>query len=207
MDAPPLSRREPILDLFWHVWGYEILTDSGVILGDREFIFDNLSEFLDILLFEIHTEYAEELKDTYIFVNIRPTTFILFADRIRRLVKPNLVIEIREDRTDARILESIGEVKEKLGVKLCIDDFGTGSSNIERLILLRPDFVKVDMRVLSPLPYACRKSALKNLASLIYETTRAQVILEKVENPEDLDIAAEIGISLWQGFLHLKKSR
>lgn len=200
MYTDRVSVREPILDLSWEVRGYEILTDRNVILGNREFIFSNLPEFLDLILFEIHSEEAKkESKD--IFVNIRPQTLVAFKGRLSRFISPNLVVEIREDHADVEILRSIGELKDKTGLRICVDDFGTGSSNIERLLLLKPDFVKLDMRVFSPLPYACRKLVLKNLVDAIRTMTDAVVIFEKVEKLEDLEIASEVGADLWQGFL------
>lgn len=204
MEPLPLYRKEPILDLFWKVWGYEILTERNVILGNREFVFSNLSEFLDLILFESHAEDLIFKEDSYLFFNLRPTTLLVFSRRIGRLARPNLVIEIREDHVDRESLVRIREIKLSLGLKVCVDDFGTGGSNVERIVLLQTDFVKIDMRVFSGIPYPCRKSALRNLVNLIRDTTRAQVILEKVENPEDLEIAGEIGVNLWQGFLSRK---
>ena len=205
MDPLPLYRKEPILDLFWNVWGYEVLTERSVILGDREFIFANLSEFLDLILFESHAEDLIQKERAYLFFNLKPTTLLMFSNRISRLAKPNMVIEIREDHVERESLVRIRERKLKLGLKVCVDDFGTGSSNVERIVLLQPDFVKIDMKVFSGVPYPCRKSALKSLVNLIWDTTRAQIILEKVENPEDLEIAGEIGVSLWQGYLYYKQ--
>ena len=126
---------------------------------------------------------------------------MLFRNRIAEVVPPNAVLEIREDSVGNDCLLKLREFKEKTGIKICVDDFGTGGSNLERLILLKPDFVKIDMKVLSFLPYACRKKALRDVTSLVRETTQAQIILEKVENPEDLQIAKEVGIPLWQGYL------
>ena len=205
MDPLPLYRKEPILDLFWNVWGYEILTERNVILGNREFIFSNLSEFLDLILFESHAEELIDKEHVYLFFNLKPTTLLTFSNRIGRFASSNMVVEIREDHVDRESLLRIRETKLNLGLKICVDDFGTGGSNVERIVLLQPDFVKIDMKVFSGLPYPCRKSALKSLVNLIWDTTRAQVILEKVENPEDLEIAGEIGINLWQGFLSYKK--
>ncbi len=206
METPPLYRKEPILDLLWKVWGYEILTDRSVILGDREFIFANLSEFLDLILFETHAETLLFERDVYLFFNLKPKTLLAFESRIRRFAKPNLIIEIREDGVTREDLTKLRSIKRGSNLKICVDDFGTGSSNVERLILIEPDFVKIDMKVFSGLPYPCRKSALKNLVNLIRDTTRSQIILEKVENPEDLEIAGEIGVNLWQGFLYHRKS-
>ena len=205
MEYPPLYRKEPILDLFWKIWGYEVLTERNVILGDREFIFSNLNEFLDLILFETHAEDLIPGEDSYLFFNLKPSTLLAFSKRISRFVSPNLVVEIREDHVDKESLVRIREVKLSLGLKICVDDFGTGGSNVERIVLLQPDFVKIDMKVFSRIPYPCRKSALKNIVNLIWDTTRAQVILEKVENPEDLEIAGEIGVNLWQGFLSRKR--
>ncbi len=197
----PLVKREPILDTFGTLWGYELLIGNGVVFGDREKFFDNLNEVLDFIFFQTHLESFDPSERGYYFINVKPKTLMLFGDRIAQMVPTNAVLEIREDSVGNSCLLKIREFKERTGIKICVDDFGTGGSNLERLVLLKPDFVKIDMKVLSFLPYACRKKALKDVTSLVRETTQAQIIFEKVENPEDLQIAKEVGVTLWQGYL------
>ena len=197
----PLVKREPIFDTFGTLWGYELLIGNGVVFGDREKFFDNLNEVLDFIFFQTHLESFDPSERGYYFINVKPKTLMLFGDRIAQMVPTNAVLEIREDSVGNSCLLKIREFKERTGIKICVDDFGTGGSNLERLVLLKPDFVKIDMKVLSFLPYACRKKALKDVTSLVRETTQAQIIFEKVENPEDLQIAKEVGVTLWQGYL------
>ena len=205
MKALSTYIKEPILDLLWRVWGYEVLTGRDVILGDREFIFSNLNEIIDFILFETHVEELIHENDVYLSFNLKPQTLLAFGKRLERYTAPNLIIEVREDNVPLKELYELKHLKESLNLALCIDDFGVGNANLERLFLLEPDFVKIDMKVFSKLPYACRKSALKNIVNLIRDTTRSQIIFEKVENPEDIEIAGEIGVNLWQGFLYYRK--
>ncbi len=63
-----------------------------------------------------------------------------FEDRNR------LVFEILESEnlSDYDFLEEFVLKYKKLGVKIAIDDFGSGYSNFIRIIRLKPDYLKID---------------------------------------------------------------
>jgi len=112
-----------------------------------------------------------------------------------------VVIEITEKLADVSVLEALAKVYRAEGLKIAIDDFGVGGSQLDRLIALQPDFLKVDMDVFKD---ASRRGASSNmllgLAALSKEA-RFEIICEGVETEEELHFAMECGAQKVQGWL------
>jgi EAL domain-containing protein (putative c-di-GMP-specific phosphodiesterase class I) len=87
------------------------------------------------------------------------------------------------------------------GVRIALDDFGLGHSNLRRLLELQPDFVKIDRQLVA----ACdrdpfRRSLLESLQRLA-SRFGAAVIVEGVETGAELAVVKSLGIHLVQGYL------
>ena len=113
-----------------------------------------------------------------------------------------IVFELLEDenaRDFNTIKEFISNVKYK-GVKIAIDDFGSGYSNFERLIEFQPDILKIDA------------SLIKNIETDLYSRTvvetiksfalkqNIQTVAEFVSSENIYKIVSDIGIDYSQGF-------
>lgn len=101
--------------------------------------------------------------------------------------------------------ESIGflrslESLRKAGIKLSVDDFGSGRASIVALRRLAPDRLKIDARLIEPI--AESDTALKLVRS-IFDLGRAlniDVIAEGVETPAQVRALRDIGFVQAQGF-------
>jgi EAL domain-containing protein (putative c-di-GMP-specific phosphodiesterase class I) len=96
--------------------------------------------------------------------------------------------------------ESVKRLKEA-GVHIAIDDVGFGNSCLESLILLEPNIIKIDKRIIigistQTMLVRSLRRLLKLAASLDIE-----VIAEGVENREDLAVIRDLGVKYAQGFL------
>jgi diguanylate cyclase (GGDEF)-like protein len=89
----------------------------------------------------------------------------------------------------------------KLGVKLAVDGFGTGSSSLARLRDLPIDKVKIDRSFISRIDrdLGCQRFVRAVLA--FAEELDLQVIAEGVEQRAERDVLAELGCHLAQGYL------
>ena len=88
----------------------------------------------------------------------------------------------------------------KRGVKIAIDDFGTGKTSLSIISSLPTDFVKLDGSLLE----AERPDLSEGLLELgvkFAELVGAEVIVEKIETQEDLDLALKVGAKYAQGWL------
>jgi EAL domain-containing protein (putative c-di-GMP-specific phosphodiesterase class I) len=112
-----------------------------------------------------------------------------------------LVCEIIEtEAQDADTLVRITEEMRRHGIRLAIDDFGVGHSNLDRVKLLRPDIVKIDgawFRQIAAVPAAA--ALFKSFVAGLHDLG-AEVLIEGIETPEHLACAVEAGAEYLQGF-------
>lgn len=93
----------------------------------------------------------------------------------------------------------IDNIKEK-GVKIAIDDFGSGYSNFERLLSYRPDILKIDGSLIKNMD---KNSYSRSIVKTIVSFAQDQNILttaEFVENETIFNIVRELGIDYSQGY-------
>ena len=89
----------------------------------------------------------------------------------------------------------------RLGMRLAIDDFGSGHSTLDRVQLIEPDFVKIDgawFRRIAAAPGASR--LLANLFEGFHQGGAA-VLVEGVETAAHLRTALDAGADCVQGYL------
>ncbi|REE22600.1 EAL domain-containing protein (putative c-di-GMP-specific phosphodiesterase class I) [Paraburkholderia sp. BL27I4N3] len=119
-------------------------------------------------------------------------------------IMERLVLELTErscvERTP-RVVRALGHLRQR-HVRLSLDDFGTGFSNLDLLADFRFDHVKVDRRFLAMRGEA-RIHFLKSIAALVH-SLGAKVVVEGVENAAEHDVVQRSGIDLAQGYWYGK---
>lgn len=95
--------------------------------------------------------------------------------------------------------EKIDRLREN-GVYMAIDNVGYGQSPIESLLILEPDLVKIDSRmVLGVANDIVKRRAISRLIRVI-EGLDAELMALGIENEEDLRTLMDLGISIGQGY-------
>jgi len=98
------------------------------------------------------------------------------------------------------VIEQLNELK-KLGVRLSIDDFGTGDSAIAYLRDLPVDVLKIDRSYISGLTDTEKDAALVSAMVALGQRLNLKVIAEGVETREQLLALRELDCDAFQGFL------
>jgi EAL domain-containing protein (putative c-di-GMP-specific phosphodiesterase class I) len=93
----------------------------------------------------------------------------------------------------------LGELR-RLGVRICIDDFGTGQSSLAYLDRLPVDTVKIDRSFVTKLDPAHAGSVAAGIVGLAH-ALGFEVIAEGVEEQHQADALLEISCQRAQGFL------
>ncbi len=84
-------------------------------------------------------------------------------------------------------------------IRLALDGFGRGESNLERYHLVMPDVVKIDNRLFAQsMNYARKKRLLVSFISRIHDDG-GKVVIEGLETEEMLVYARELCADLFQG--------
>ncbi|MCI2286034.1 EAL domain-containing protein [Colwellia sp. MSW7] len=156
----------------------------------------------------------KSLYDTYeysmYFVNFTPSQ-IASPDFIHALrwfddnaISANtVIIEVTElafeKENNEAFLHNVALARRK-GHLIAIDDFGSGYSNFERIIMLRPHIVKLDRSILNLSSHTKRNNHILNsIVSFVHEIG-AKCIVEGVENEDLLAIAKKSGADYLQGY-------
>ena len=118
-------------------------------------------------------------------------------------IKPHqLLVEVPEDQSIDRpeIIAALQAIRRR-GIRIALDDFGIGYSNLSRISTLCPDVIKLDRSFVVPLTDSPRHVGL--VAGVIDLSHRlgAIVVAEGVERDEQLEVLREIGCDAVQGYL------
>jgi diguanylate cyclase (GGDEF)-like protein/PAS domain S-box-containing protein len=90
---------------------------------------------------------------------------------------------------------------DQLGVRLAVDDFGTGFSSLSSLMNFPIDMVKIDQSFVSGLPDDQRGSAMVESLLTLGRRMGIATVAEGIERIEQLNALAELGCRLGQGYL------
>jgi len=113
-----------------------------------------------------------------------------------------IIFELLEDERINNfklIITFINRIK-KRGVKIAIDDFGSGYSNYERIFKLSPDIIKIDGSIIGNLQRSTYSQDI--VESLVYFSKKQGIktVGEWVENESTYDILRNIGVDYSQGY-------
>lgn len=101
---------------------------------------------------------------------------------------------------EARAVEVLAELR-TIGVRLWLDDFGTGFSGLSHLRRFRVDGVKIDRSFVGDILTDPEDLALASAVIAMAKSLGMQVIAEGVETEAQLALLAQRGCDLVQGFL------
>ena len=86
------------------------------------------------------------------------------------------------------------------GFRLAIDDAGAGFASLRHIVLLHPDFIKLDMTLTRDVHVDATRRALVVALVAFGSQIGARVVAEGVETPEQLATLLEAGVHFGQGF-------
>jgi EAL domain-containing protein (putative c-di-GMP-specific phosphodiesterase class I)/DNA-binding NarL/FixJ family response regulator len=113
-----------------------------------------------------------------------------------------VTLELLEDEAienDTIFEEFIAKVRE-YGVKIAIDDFGSGYSNFQRIMRINPDFVKIDGSIIKNIATNEKSQVLTSVIHTFSRSLNIKTIAEFVSSEEILRKVQEIGIDYAQGY-------
>ncbi|MEH6823498.1 MAG: EAL domain-containing protein [Motiliproteus sp.] len=91
-----------------------------------------------------------------------------------------------------------------MGVKLSLDDFGTGFSSLSYLKRFRFDLLKIDRSFVTDLPHDTDDVSLVRAIIAMAHSLDLKVVAEGIETQEQHDFLRELGCDFGQGYLFAK---
>lgn len=156
-----------------------------------------------------HTHLANNLKHISINISAEDIGSADMGSRILSIieksgVKPEkIVFEV----TESMILMNREQVRKNWdiftynGVEFMLDDFGTGYSNLESLLTLPCNFIKLDRSLITN---KTNNYQLLSLTTNLLKQLGKQMVAEGVETAEQLQIATDHGVTYIQGYYFSK---
>ena len=200
------------------IFGYEALARGKMrTLRSPEVMFDVAAE-ADLIweLSRLCRARAIEGMNTrlgpgeLLFINVDPHDFTDPAFTEQEVADPTrVVIEI----TERTAIKDYPKFRDRLkafrdmGYRFAVDDAGSGYAGLGSIANLEPDFIKLDISLISAIDTNFIKQNLVQTMVRFAEDHGAQVIAEGVERAEEFKTVQELGVHLVQGFyLHRPQS-
>ena len=143
-------------------------------------------------------------EEAYLSLNVSPAMAIApeLHAVLDGLPAERLVLEMTEHaRVDdyPALKAALGTFRER-GVRLAIDDAGAGFASLRHIVLLHPDFIKLDMTLTRDVHVDETRQALVAALVAFGSQIGAKVVAEGVEFAEQLDTLRQAGVQFGQGF-------
>ncbi|OAT32752.1 PTS system cellobiose-specific IIC component [Buttiauxella brennerae ATCC 51605] len=164
---------------------------------------------LETAIQTIHHELSR-FPGMILSVNISPQTlldpnFLSLVSKLMRQPLPSgwkLEMEITESQkvTQPEQVIEVLAILRQFGIKIALDDFGSGYSTLSYLTQYELDKIKLDRTLVLGLAREGGEAFLHHVVQLC-KTSGCQVLIEGVETEEEHQIVQSCGIHLAQGFL------
>jgi EAL domain-containing protein (putative c-di-GMP-specific phosphodiesterase class I) len=203
---------QPIVDLATtKVIGYEALArfpgDSSV--SPRTWFAEaaEVGLLLEIEMTAIRAALAhlERLpKDAFISVNVSPET--AGSEELRDVlasVDPSrVVLEITENAAAGdyeEVSEAVGALR-AIGVRIALDDTGSGTVSFSSLFDVHADIIKIDIDVTHGIASDPMKEAMASALKALADRLGAMSLAEGIETEEELNLLRGVGVQAGQGY-------
>jgi diguanylate cyclase (GGDEF)-like protein len=159
-------------------------------------------------------EWLDNRIELSIAINISPYNLMdpelvgYISDLLKHYKVPAALIEI--ELTENSSMVNIDKTQEvfsqlkKLGVKLSIDDFGTGMSSLAYIKHLDVDYIKIDRSFIIDVVTDNRDEAVVASLLVLCQKLNKLTIAEGVETIEQANKLTDLGCNLAQGYLYSK---
>jgi EAL domain-containing protein (putative c-di-GMP-specific phosphodiesterase class I) len=182
------------------------------ILHHEKVSIDRLVRFKALELFK------QEKRNELLFINIQPqwllpfqsTSYLPTLEELHRIGMEGsqVVIEICEEdfEDENNVLIDLTQRYREAGCKIAIDDFGKKFNSLDRIIILRPDYLKVGTKTIRNDSYPEIGQYMMQSIGMLCEKTGTSLILEEVETMDHFLMGLDAGVRFFQGELFAEPS-
>jgi diguanylate cyclase (GGDEF)-like protein len=110
------------------------------------------------------------------------------------------ITEMSATQSESASVERLRDLR-AMGIRISIDDFGTGFSSVSVLKHFPVDSLKIDTSFVRDLVHDPNDAAIATAVVALAKSMGLTVIAEGVENPAQLEFLRQQGCEMWQGYL------
>lgn len=189
---------------------------AGAIFSSSALSQDKIIELDNQVRYKALSKYKAYSGNAQLSINISPSWFTRHAPYLKlkkheiptlsmlrdcEIDPDKIVIELTEYAGDKELIQHFVRAYRKMGVKIAIDDFGTGFSQIDRLIEIEPDIIKLDMGLFRRSLTSSYTMDLIEVIASFAKKRGTELIFEGIETSKQYQIAVNAGADLVQGYL------
>jgi EAL domain-containing protein (putative c-di-GMP-specific phosphodiesterase class I) len=142
---------------------------------------------------------------TYLAVNASPGLLHRpeLLEVLSQLPAERVVVEITEQRqfdSYDQLRETVRLVHDR-GMRVAVDDTGSGFASLQRLVDVRPEIVKVDRTLTGQIDTDAPRRAMVTAIRHFADDMGITVVAEGIEREEQLIVLRDIGVDCGQGYL------
>ncbi len=117
-------------------------------------------------------------------------------------ISRKVTFELLEDKDtqDYEMVKSFIKVVKSYGVKISIDDFGSGYSNFMRILEFEPDIIKIDGTLVKSVEHSQKSRNIIETIQIFATKMGAKTVAEYVSNREIYNIIRNMNVDYSQGF-------
>jgi EAL domain-containing protein (putative c-di-GMP-specific phosphodiesterase class I) len=205
-----------------HIYGFESLIRNNVNISNS-IVKTKLENYIDLscispdVLFHLAEKTNVEMeldqhcleksmsgfKDLpgFLFTNVLPRNYYHLVRLIPK-IENNIVFEISEKEVinNYSLLQDIRKQLEKKNHRIAIDDFGKGFADLEKVLLVKPDIIKLDRSLIKNIDKDLHKKNYLTALSEAAKLSNSLTLAEGVETYGEFKVIKRLGIDLVQGF-------
>lgn len=163
---------------------------------------------LELLAAQLALEAARKLPvHLYVSVNLSPSTFldprvITLLDQCA-IAPERIVLELTEHAaiSDYDAVKAVQKVLAERGIRIAIDDAGSGFASGQLILALRPEIIKLDRAIISGIDADPTRRAFAAAFAVFGSHVGATVLAEGIETVAELAALTAIGMHCGQGYL------
>ncbi len=190
-----------------------IIAEDGTIIPPFEFVeevkntpyYTQLTKTMIDKSFRYFKNNNHSFSINLSFEDISNTLLIQYLKEQLALhqVHNQLILEILESESinNFEIVKSFIHEMKILGVRIAIDDFGSGYSNFSYLLELEPDFIKIDGSIIKNIATDYKSYAIAKTIVTFSQELGIKTIAEYIYNEDVLDKVNELKIDGKQGYI------
>lgn len=190
-----------------------IIKDDGTVLTPYHFLdvakrsklYFGITEKMIEKTFEVfeNTKYNFSINLSYLDIKHNETIIFLKKMLEKYNVSNQLIIEIVESDTfkNYSIVAEFLDIIKNMGIKVAIDDFGSGYSNFSHLTKLNPDYIKIDGDLIKDIDINNKSFTIVKAIVSFAKDMNMEVIAEFVHSQSVYEKVKTLDIDGYQGFL------
>lgn len=170
----------------------------------------DVSAELDRACCETTLSYAKDLPPgKLLFANTLPALLndpgfrAMMIEHTSAVDPSRIVLEINEG-VAIRSYEVLSRAIEELrthGIRVAVDDLGAGYANLDHILRLKPDFLKLDISLIRGIDQSQVKRALVKSMVSVGKAVGSTVIAEGIEEIAERNTLLDLGVEWGQGYL------